>query len=41
LLFELRRCRPLIEVIRGYLRTNGPDSYTGSNRVRVPSAAAD
>ena len=34
-LFELRRCRSLIEAIRGYLRTNGPDSYTRSLRARV------
>jgi hypothetical protein len=27
-LFELRRCRSLIEAIRGNLRTNRPDSYT-------------
>ncbi len=34
-LFELRRCRSLIEAVRGNLRTNRPDSYTRSKRVRV------
>jgi hypothetical protein len=37
-LFEPRRCRSLIEAVRGYLRANGPNCYTGSlrGRVRVP-----
>ncbi len=34
-LFEPRRCRSLIEAVRGYLRANGPDCYTGTLRVRV------
>jgi hypothetical protein len=34
-LFEPRRCRSLIEAVRGYLRANGPDCSTGSLRVRV------
>ena len=34
-LFELRRCRSLIEGVRGNLRANGPDCYTRSLRVRV------
>jgi hypothetical protein len=34
-LFELRRCRSLIEAVRGNLRTNRPDCYTRSLRVRV------
>ena len=34
-LFEPRRCRSLIEAVRGYLGANGPDCYTGSLRVRV------
>jgi hypothetical protein len=34
-LFELRRFRSLIEVVRGNLRTNGPDSDTRSLRVGV------
>jgi hypothetical protein len=38
-LFELRRCRSLIEAVRGYLRTNGPDCYTGSLRVRARARA--
>ena len=33
-LFELRRCRSLIEAVRGNLRTNRSDSYTGLLRVR-------
>ena len=35
-LFELQRCRSLIEAVRGNLRTNRSDCYTGSIRVRVP-----
>ena len=35
-LFELQRYRSLIEAVRGNLRTNRSDCYTGSNRVRVP-----
>ncbi len=37
-LFEPRRCRSLIEAVRGYLRANGRDCYTDSlrERVRVP-----
>jgi hypothetical protein len=34
-LFELRRCRSWIEAGSGYLRTDRPDCYTGSLRVRV------
>ena len=34
-LFELRRCRSWIEAIRGNLRTDVPDCYTRSLRVRV------
>jgi len=33
-LFELQRCRSLIEAVRGNLRTNRSDCYTGSIRVR-------
>ncbi len=42
-LFELQRCRSLIEAVRGNLRTNRSDCYPGPIRVRVrvPSAAAD
>ena len=38
---KLRRCRSMIEAVHRNLRTNRPDSYTRSLRVRVPSAAAD
>jgi len=34
-LFEPRHCRSWIEAIRWNLRTDGPDSYTRSLRVRV------
>jgi hypothetical protein len=34
-LFELLRCRSLIEAVRGNLRTNRSDCYTRSVRVRV------
>ena len=33
----MRRFRSLIEAVRGNLRTNGPDGYTGSRRARVDS----
>jgi len=38
-LFELRRCRSLIEAVRGNLRTNRSDCYTRSVRVRVREEA--
>jgi hypothetical protein len=34
-LFELWRCRSLIEAVRGYLRTNGSNCYNREIRVRV------
>jgi hypothetical protein len=36
-LFELLRCRSLIEAVRGNLQTNVPNCYAGSLRVRVRS----
>ena len=35
-LFEMRRCRSLIEAVCGKLQTYGPVCYTRSIRVRVP-----
>ena len=40
-LFELRRCRSLIEAVRGNLRIHWPGCYPRPLRVRVPSATAD
>ncbi len=38
-LFKLRRCRSMIEAVRGNLKTNGPDRYIRSSTKRRTNGA--